>query len=98
MRKNKSMYKRYGETINYIIFGALTTLVNFVVYFFFYNVLSTSNVFSNIIAWAISATFAFVVNKLSMRLLDLIFYLLKCSSKVTIKELAKTFNVSTKTI
>ena len=33
-----------------------------------------------------------------MRLLDLIFYLLKCSSKVTIKELAKTFNVSTKTI
>src|SRR5574344_1801880 len=57
MRKNKSMYKRYGETINYIIFGALTTLVNFVVYFFFYNV------FSNIIAWAISATFAFVVNK-----------------------------------
>lgn len=63
MKNNTPIHKRYGEAVNYIIFGALTTLVNFVVYFFFYNVLSTSNVLSNIIAWAISATFAFVVNK-----------------------------------
>lgn len=63
MKNNTPIHKRYGEAVNYIIFGALTTLVNFVVYFFFYNVLSISNVFSNIIAWAISATFAFVVNK-----------------------------------
>ncbi|MTK87722.1 HTH domain-containing protein, partial [Turicibacter sanguinis] len=33
-----------------------------------------------------------------MRLLELVFYLLKCHSKVTIKELAETFDVSTKTI
>lgn len=33
-----------------------------------------------------------------MRLLDLIFYLLRCNSKVTIKELANIYNVSTKTI
>lgn len=63
MKNNTPIHKRYVEAVNYIIFGALTTLVNFVVYFFFYNVLSISNVFSNIIAWAISATFAFVVNK-----------------------------------
>ncbi|WP_103981880.1 GtrA family protein [Helcococcus massiliensis] len=63
MKNNTPIHKRYGEAVNYIIFGALTTLVNFVVYFFSYNVLSISNVFSNIIAWAISATFAFVVNK-----------------------------------
>lgn len=33
-----------------------------------------------------------------MRLLDLIFYLLKSNSRITIKELAKTFGVSSKTI
>ena len=33
-----------------------------------------------------------------MRLLELIFYLLRSNSKVTIKELADVFNVSTKTI
>lgn len=33
-----------------------------------------------------------------MRLLELVFYLLRCNSKVTIKELSNIFNVSTKTI
>ena len=33
-----------------------------------------------------------------MRLLDILFYLLRCNSKVTIKELSEIFNVSTKTI
>lgn len=33
-----------------------------------------------------------------MRLLDIVFYLLRCNSKVTIKELASMFDVSTKTI
>lgn len=33
-----------------------------------------------------------------MRLLDILFYLLRSSSKVTVKELSKVFNVSTKTI
>ncbi|MEN8076135.1 HTH domain-containing protein [Clostridioides difficile] len=33
-----------------------------------------------------------------MRLLDIIFYLLRSSSKVTIKELARKYNVSTRTI
>ena len=33
-----------------------------------------------------------------MRLLEILFYLLKCNSKTTIKELANRFNVSQKTI
>ena len=33
-----------------------------------------------------------------MRLLELIFYLLRVNKKVTVKELAEMFNVSTKTI
>lgn len=33
-----------------------------------------------------------------MRLLDILFYLLRCNSKVTIKDLSEIFNVSTKTI
>ncbi|MGL5379913.1 helix-turn-helix transcriptional regulator [Clostridium sp.] len=33
-----------------------------------------------------------------MRILEILFYLLKCNSKTTVKELANNFNVSTKTI
>ena len=33
-----------------------------------------------------------------MRLLDIIFYILRSSSKITIKELAREYNVSTRTI
>lgn len=33
-----------------------------------------------------------------MRLLEIVFYLLRCNSKVTLKELASMYNVSTKTI
>lgn len=59
----KTYIKKYRQEINYIIFGALTTLVNFLSYYIFYNQLNFSNVSSNIIAWIISVIFAFVVNK-----------------------------------
>ncbi|MBQ7069252.1 MAG: GtrA family protein [Synergistaceae bacterium] len=50
--------------IMYIIFGALTTAVNFVIYYTFYNVVHVSNVISVITAWFFAVTFAFITNKL----------------------------------
>lgn len=58
------IYRKYKEQINYIFFGALTTLVNFVSYFLSYKKFGISNVPSNIIAWILSVVFAFIVNKL----------------------------------
>lgn len=58
------IYRKYKEQINYIFFGVLTTLVNFVSYFLSYKKFGISNVPSNIIAWILSVVFAFIVNKL----------------------------------
>ncbi len=48
------------EIIVYILAGAATTLVNWIVYFVFKNIFSPT--VSNIIAWAVSVVFAYAVN------------------------------------
>lgn len=52
------------ETVSYVVFGVLTTLVNIVTYLFFYNVLQIHNLISNAIAWVVAVLFAYAVNKL----------------------------------
>ncbi len=51
------------ETISYIIFGVLTTLINLLVYGICYNTFKIHNLISNIIAWVAAVLFAYVVNK-----------------------------------
>lgn len=57
--------KKHKEAVLYIVFGALTTLVNFVVFILF-NLLLGEELYlvSNFIAWVFAVIFAFVVNKL----------------------------------
>ena len=64
MNKLIALAKKHKEILLYLIFGALTTLVNFVTYFLFYNMLNVSNVSSTIISWAFSVIFAYITNKL----------------------------------
>ena len=45
-------------------FGALTTLVNIIAYAILYYVFHIENSISNVIAWIIGATFAYITNKL----------------------------------
>ena len=52
------------ELIMYIIFGILTTVVNFVVYFFFARFLNVNYLISNILAWFFSVLFAYVTNRI----------------------------------
>ena len=59
--KNKYIIK-YKEQILYIIFGAATTLVNWLSYTLLLFLFSLT--ISNAVAWFISVLFAFVVNKL----------------------------------
>lgn len=52
------------ETISYVFFGALTTVVNIVTYLISCTGFGISNLTSNAIAWVVSVLFAYVVNKL----------------------------------
>lgn len=58
----KENTKKYSHLITYIIFGGLTTLVNFAVYIACRNS-GIEYVISNIIAWFIAVVFAFFTNK-----------------------------------
>lgn len=59
-----NIYKKNKEIINYLIFGVLTTVVSFVVYFIFAKVFKIDEVISNVISWFFSVLFAFITNKL----------------------------------
>lgn len=60
------MNKKFAyEVIRYLIFGGLTTLVNFIVYFAAIAVFGEeSYLASNVLAWIFAVAFAYVTNKL----------------------------------
>ncbi len=60
----KKFYNKYKEYILYIVFGGVTTLVNYGVYTLCYYPFKLSGSVSNIIAWVISMLVAFVTNKI----------------------------------
>lgn len=64
MNKIKNLLIKYKEIITYVIFGGLTTLVNWVVYTLLVNCTSAGITISNAIAWVASVIFAFVTNKI----------------------------------
>lgn len=57
-------YSRYKGIIKYVIFGALTTVLNVVTYHLLYSIFKVPNTLAVVIAWIISVAFAFVTNKL----------------------------------
>lgn len=65
MQKIKGLLKKYKELILYVLFGGLTTLVNFVV-LKLCNMAFGEDIYlvSNVIAWLASVIFAYVTNKL----------------------------------
>ena len=64
LKKLAQWYMSHQEGMRYLIFGGLTTLVNIVAYALCYYVLHISNGASNVIAWILGATFAYITNKL----------------------------------
>ena len=63
MEKLKTLMVRYRDVIVYLVFGVLTTAVNYLVYLPCYNVLGFSGSASNAIAWIGAVVFAYVTNK-----------------------------------
>ena len=62
--KIRELMGKYRSIILYIVFGALTTLINTAAYWICFDVLGIPNVPSTIIAWVLAVSFAFVTNKL----------------------------------
>lgn len=60
----KGLYYQYKEVINYLIFGGLATVVNFVSYYIAARTLGIDEVVSSGISWFCSVLFAYITNKL----------------------------------
>ena len=61
MQKIKDMYEKYKEVVNYLIFGVLTTVVNFIVFFIFQK-LGIDVLINNVLSWIVAVTFAYITN------------------------------------
>lgn len=59
----KNNYEKLKELFLYGFWGAITTVINYVVYAICNISLKMSGTLSNIIAWIVAVIFAFVVNK-----------------------------------
>lgn len=79
----KVLLAKYNDLVIYLIFGVLTTLVNYIVYLPCHNMLGISASVSNMIAWAAAVAFAFVTNK------PFVFRSYDWSAKTVVPELVK---------
>lgn len=57
------LMKKYKSFIAYAVFGVFTTVVNILTYNYCYYHARINNTISNIIAWILAVTFAFLTNK-----------------------------------
>lgn len=58
-----SLVRQHWDIVTYLIFGVLTTVVNYMVYLPVYNLLHLSAAVSNAIAWVVAVAFAYLTNK-----------------------------------
>lgn len=63
IQKIQALLKKYWDVIVYLVFGVLTTVVNYLVYLPVYNLLGYSAAVSNVIAWLAAVAFAYLTNK-----------------------------------
>lgn len=61
--KIRSFLVKHWDIISYLVFGVLTTVVNYIIYLPCYNLLGLSAAVSNVIAWAGAVIFAYLTNK-----------------------------------
>jgi len=79
----KALIRKYWDIMVYLIFGVLTTAVNYCVYLPLFNYARLSAAFCNAIAWAAAVAFAFITNK------PLVFKSYDWSAKTVLPELLK---------
>ena len=63
LAKLRILVRKHWDILSYLVFGVLTTAVNYVVYLPCYNLLGLSAAVSNAIAWVAAVAFAYLTNK-----------------------------------
>ena len=63
MNRITDLINKYRDVLAYLIFGVLTTVVNYLVYLPVYNLLGWSASLSNAVAWVAAVAFAYLTNK-----------------------------------
>lgn len=82
----RTLWEKYSDAIPYLVFGVLTTVLNFALSFLAYNYLELSGWFSETLGWVVAAAFAFLTNK------PFVFKSHDWSRKVVITELTQFFS------
>lgn len=63
IEKIRALVVKYWDILTYLVFGVLTTVVNYLVYLPVYNLLGLSAAVSNVVAWVAAVAFAYLTNK-----------------------------------
>lgn len=83
LQKIRALVEKYWDVLTYLVFGVLTTVVNYLVYLPMLNIVGLSAAVSNMIAWVVAVVFAFVTNK------PFVFKSHDWSAKTVVSELSK---------
>ena len=83
LQKIRALVVKYWDILSYLVFGVMTTVVNYAVYLPIYNLLGLSAAVSNVLAWVAAVAFAFLTNK------PFVFKSHDWSAKTVIPELTK---------
>lgn len=81
--KIRILLHKHRDILVYLVFGVLTTAVNYLVYLPCYNLAHLPSAVSNIVAWIAAVAFAYVTNK------TFVFRSLDWSIQTLLPELAK---------
>ena len=63
IQKIRNLIEKYWDVLTYLVFGGLTTVVNYLVYLPCLYMLGMSAAVSNVIAWVVAVAFAYLTNK-----------------------------------
>ena len=83
IQKLRSLIVKYWDILIYLVFGVLTTVVNYAIYLPVFNFCGISAAVSNMIAWVGAVIFAFLTNK------PFVFHSRDWSAKTVVPELIK---------
>lgn len=83
VKKIRGLIVKYWDVLTYLVFGVLTTVVNYIVYLPAYNLLGLSASVSNVLSWVTAVAFAYLTNK------PFVFRSHDWSAKTVIPELTK---------
>ena len=64
LKKLADLYREHREGMRYLVFGALSTVINIVVFAICAKLVNLSTAISNTIAWIVAVLFAYVTNKI----------------------------------